>query len=59
MNQQFKVDDRVRLKSGSPIMTVKSVGQSFGEEVEVRTVWFDKAEVKTATFPPEALEPAA
>ncbi len=46
----FQSGDVVKLKSGSPKMTVEIVNQD-----GVKCVWFDNANSKTATFPPEAL----
>jgi len=53
----FKVGDTVRLKSGSPIMTVTIVGERHGLPM-VACAWFVKTENKTAEFPPDSLEAA-
>ncbi|MGI9250418.1 MAG: YodC family protein [Pseudohongiellaceae bacterium] len=52
MAEQFKVGDVVRLKSGSPRMTVINVRGD-----EVTTEWFDVGEnkLKNHTFSPDAL----
>jgi uncharacterized protein YodC (DUF2158 family) len=40
-DNQFQPGDVVRLKSGSPNMTVKSVGNDWGGELSVFVTWFD------------------
>jgi uncharacterized protein YodC (DUF2158 family) len=50
---QFKVGEKVRLKSGSPDMTVESVGTE-----EVLCVWFEGAKQQRGTFVLETLEVA-
>ena len=52
----FNVGDTVQLKSGGPIMTVKSIDQIEGVEY-ADCVWFDgKNEVQHMTFPTAILE---
>jgi uncharacterized protein YodC (DUF2158 family) len=48
----FKVGDLVRLKSGGPVMTVASVGQS------VHCQWFAGAKLEKGFFDAESLENA-
>ena len=58
MSEEFKVGDVVRLKSGSPAMTVTSVGQTAMTGVlSVWCVWFDQKMVQQeGTFPVGAVE---
>ena len=51
-NAEFKAGDTVRLKSGGPLMTVKSVDGAY-----VITVWFEGTKHKEGRFPPATLEP--
>lgn len=53
--QQFKIGDRVVLKSGGPDMTVTNVGDQMGR-LMVWCSWFDGMKPSAATFPPDALE---
>ena len=56
----FKIGDVVRLKSGSPEMTITSVGDQVGlvrlgpESVACR--WFDGKKMMSARFPPDSLQ---
>jgi uncharacterized protein YodC (DUF2158 family) len=52
---EFVKGDTVKLKSGSPAMTVTTVGDSYGTPT-VWTVWFDGTKKCDGDFPPEALE---
>ena len=56
---EFKPGDLVRLKSGSALMTVESVGDKWGEPT-VFCVWSEnvrgKQDVMRDSFPPTALE---
>lgn len=58
MSEQFQVGDVVRLKSGSPAMTVTNVGETAMTGVmSVWCAWFDqKMAQQTATFPVGAVE---
>ena len=47
----FKPGDTVRLKSGSPVMTVSKT-----EDGRVNCVWFSNDDVKSGTFIAAALE---
>jgi uncharacterized protein YodC (DUF2158 family) len=51
----FKIGDTVKLKSGSPDMTVMRIGTA-GEEPMVWCVWFEGSKDAYGLFPPEALE---
>jgi uncharacterized protein YodC (DUF2158 family) len=53
----FKVGDTVRLKSGSPLMTVIKVQPDDAGEPNVACAWFsDDAEPRKGEFPRAALE---
>lgn len=39
-DQQFKVGDKVRLKSGSPVMAIETIGD--GTNPTIYCVWFDR-----------------
>jgi uncharacterized protein YodC (DUF2158 family) len=56
----FKVGDVVRLKSGSPSMTITSIGESGmmgGGPIHAYVTWFnEKREVKTDSFPLPTIE---
>jgi uncharacterized protein YodC (DUF2158 family) len=54
MAAQFKVGERVRLKSGGPEMTVKEVDMWMRKD-EVMVVWFAGAKLETACFPVDTL----
>jgi uncharacterized protein YodC (DUF2158 family) len=57
---EFKQGDRVRLKSGSPVMTVNRVDDALRDicPVTVHTAWFDnRGKLNTGAFSPEALQP--
>jgi uncharacterized protein YodC (DUF2158 family) len=58
MSEQFKPGDQVQLASGGPKMTVKWVGESYGEPA-IACVWFNKDKdgdkPMEHTFPPAAL----
>jgi uncharacterized protein YodC (DUF2158 family) len=52
----FSVGDTVRLKSGSPIMTVEAVDHHEGKNM-VHCVWFDdKKQLQRQTFPMAIVE---
>jgi len=53
--ESFKVGSVVRLKSGSPKMTITNIGGSLGNEARVS--WFDDdGKLAAGTFPLDALE---
>ncbi|MQV04156.1 YodC family protein [Sinorhizobium meliloti] len=52
----FKPGDTVRLKSGSPLMTVEKVGTDMGGAQKAWVKWFNGNDVKTDSFVIEALE---
>lgn len=54
MSVEFVIGDVVQLKSGGPVMTVTSVGDSYGTPT-VWCVWFDLKGQQNGTFPPAAL----
>lgn len=54
----FKAGDTVKLKSGGPLMTVESVGETQFDGPGVWCVWFEKNTKKSDTFSPEVLEKA-
>ncbi|MVM36986.1 DUF2158 domain-containing protein [Spirosoma sp. HMF3257] len=52
MNSEIKVGDTVKLKSGSPIMTVTLYREMFEQ---FSCSWFDGKKLMSADFSPEAL----
>jgi uncharacterized protein YodC (DUF2158 family) len=53
---EFKVGDTVKLKSGSPKMTVTGVGDNYGVPT-VWVAWFDQQmKPQTGSYPAGALE---
>jgi uncharacterized protein YodC (DUF2158 family) len=57
MEEEFKVGETVKLKSGSPKMTITTVGERYGTPT-IWTTWFDGTKKLEGDFPPEALERA-
>ncbi|MBP2147412.1 YodC family protein [Xanthobacter flavus] len=53
----FKTGDTVRLKSGSPLMTISRFYSAAGGKVIAECIWFDGVEKKSGDFPVETLEP--
>ncbi|MBA7490817.1 hypothetical protein ES702_01360 [subsurface metagenome] len=51
-SQEFKTGETVKLISGSPIMTVKSVDEYNGD---VRCQWFAGKKLESGEFPPDSL----
>jgi uncharacterized protein YodC (DUF2158 family) len=59
VSDSIQVGDVVRLKSGSPNMTVTSVGEDLGGTMTVWCAWFDqKAAQQSGAFPLLAVEKA-
>lgn len=58
----FRKGQKVKLKSGGPLMTVDDVGDfsgmGLGPENGVRCIWFAKDELKQQVFDEETLEVA-
>jgi uncharacterized protein YodC (DUF2158 family) len=55
----FDEGDVVKLKSGGPKMTVRSVGEDFGGTMSVFVSWFDdKMKVQQDAFPLKTVEKA-
>lgn len=56
----LKAGDFVRLKSGSPVLSVTHVQEDdgYGVPATVRACWFTRGLYYEAAFPPEVLEPA-
>ena len=53
----FNVGDRVKLKSGGPVMTVESVGKGmYDAEEKAFCAWFEKSDLKRDSFPLGTLE---
>ena len=48
--------DKVRLKSGGPLMTVEKVETIANGDAIVRVAWFVKGQPKRDHYPPDALE---
>ena len=59
MDDEFQVGDTVKLKSGGPVMTVTSVGDTMLHGFQVFTVWFEKVKKFEGNFPPAALVKAS
>ena len=55
MDEQFKVGDVVRLKSGGPKMTITAIGDHLGEQ-KAWCSWFDGTKELKGTFTIGALE---
>jgi uncharacterized protein YodC (DUF2158 family) len=55
---QFKVDDLVELKSGSPLLTVIGLSNSPVDGPGVIVQWLDGEESRTAHYPEVCLQPA-
>ena len=55
MSESFKPGDTVRLKSGSPLMTIEKITADRRGPL-VWCVWFEKNKQHTGTFAPHALE---
>jgi uncharacterized protein YodC (DUF2158 family) len=55
MTDTFKIGDVVKLKSGSPKMTVTAVGDQLGT-AKVWCSWFDDTKQLSGVFPPEGLD---
>jgi len=56
---QFKIGDLVRLRSGSPLMTVHNIGDytlSGGTNPGVLCVWFDDKKKVKDVFHPDVLD---
>jgi len=53
----IKIGDRVRLKSGGPLMTVNGYAGGAGANA-MKCAWFVGSDAKEAVFVPEALEQA-
>jgi uncharacterized protein YodC (DUF2158 family) len=55
MADTFNVGDVVELKSGSPKMTVTYFGPDQMDTLTVWVTWFSGNEVKTGSFPADAV----
>lgn len=53
--EQLKIGDSVVLKSGSPLMTIESIGNYGGVE-KARCIWFVNGDAKSELFPLAGLE---
>ena len=53
----FKCGDVVRLKSGSPLMTVEDIGKyGYSDKNQAKCVWFDSQKKCEGLFEPDMLE---
>lgn len=52
---EIQAGDVVQLKSGGPMMTVTSVGETTSGVLSAWCSWFDGAKVMTGVFPVTAL----
>ena len=61
MASKYKVGDLVKLRSGGPTMTVKTVPNAldFDEGRPYRCQWFAGKKAETEVFPEASLEPDA
>jgi len=54
---EIKAGDVVRLKSGSPKMTVEDIGKyGYSEEEQAKCIWFDGAKKMESLFSLHSLE---
>lgn len=58
--KKFRIGDTVKLNSGGPLMTVQEITQQYDngnplDGYHVRCKWFDKEDVKEASFDQDAL----
>lgn len=54
---EFKVGDKVRLKSGGPDMTVKELDQLLAiDSDDILCTWFAGLKIQSGSFPPDTLE---
>jgi uncharacterized protein YodC (DUF2158 family) len=51
-NQEFQIGETVKLISGGPIMTVRSIDEYDGD---VRCQWFAGKKLESGEFPPDSL----
>jgi uncharacterized protein YodC (DUF2158 family) len=56
---EFKLGDVVRLKSGGPDMTVRTIGSDGDNEQVVFCDWFDGKIERRGSYPTTSLETAA
>ena len=59
MDQEFKIGDVVRLKSGGPAMTVSHVetgANSVDGQPYLTCVWFDDGKERDGTYHPDTVE---
>ena len=56
MPEELKVGDVVKLKSGSPDMTVESIGDSILGEDKVFVAWYENGEIKKGDVDRDALQ---
>lgn len=55
MANMFKIGDTVTLKSGGPVMTVHSLGNSIVNPGDVECIWFEGVVRHEAYFHPDTL----
>lgn len=62
MPSKYKVGDLVKLKSGSPKMTVEQVSEVVpgltGDQSNIECQWFSGTKLQSGWFNPQSLEPA-
>lgn len=54
MNIKFKIGDTVQIKSGGPVMTIRSIDKANNQNVAF-CIWFINGENQQAKFPVEVL----
>ena len=57
MTEPFSIGDTVRLKSGSPTMTVTAVNTDEDNTAWISCMWFDGKNKQESSFPANALKP--
>ena len=58
MAAKFKEGDKVKLKSGGPVMTVESITTKNDDRTGYYCVWFRGAQKETSNFREEVLDKA-
>lgn len=54
--EEFKIGDKVKLKSGGPDMTINDKNPDEHDNIIFLCQWFDGSKLNERWFPPESLE---